>query len=107
MPSYLTSALTLALIAVSFSSSAAAVSCGVCAGSIFYQGLTRTLTVASQDTGNAVQCNYDTPPISGKNPNCVYTNVGGVLTITNTGAFIGDLPGACPTSIPVVQKSFC
>ncbi|KAJ7226625.1 hypothetical protein B0H12DRAFT_240620 [Mycena haematopus] len=107
MHSYLTSALALALIAVSFSSSAAAVSCGVCPTSIFYQGLTRTLTLAMQDTGNAVQCNFDTPAIAGKNPACVYRNVDGVLTITNTGPTIGSLPGACPTTVAVVQKTSC
>ncbi|KAF8173813.1 hypothetical protein K438DRAFT_1850072 [Mycena galopus ATCC 62051] len=107
MPSYATSALALAFIAVSFSSSAAAVSCGVCAPSIFYQGLTRTLTLAMQDTGNAVQCNYDTPAIAGKNPACLYQNVNGVLTFTNTGASLTSLPGACLATIPVVQKTSC
>ncbi|KAF7331049.1 hypothetical protein MVEN_02445200 [Mycena venus] len=107
MPSYLTSALALALVAVSFSSSAAAVSCGVCAPSIFYQGLTRTLTTQMEDTGNTVQCNYDTPPISGKNPACLYRNVDGVLTFTNTGVLLTDLPGACSSTIPVVQKTSC
>ncbi|KAJ7499922.1 hypothetical protein FB451DRAFT_1206976, partial [Mycena latifolia] len=91
---------TLALILVSFSASATAVSCGVCSPTIFFIGVTLSLTVATQDSGNAVQCNYDNPPISGFNPNCVYRNVDGILTLSNTG-------GACPSSIQVVQKSFC
>ncbi|KAJ7740639.1 hypothetical protein B0H16DRAFT_1464862 [Mycena metata] len=100
MPSYLTGALALALVAISFSSSAAAVSCAVCGPSIFFEGLTRTLTSTRQDSGNAAQCNYDTPPIAGIAPACVYPNVNGQLTVTNAGS-------ACPLSVPVVQEAAC
>ncbi|KAJ6544247.1 hypothetical protein B0H19DRAFT_1380546 [Mycena capillaripes] len=107
MPSYLASAFAFVLITVSFSSSATAVSCGVCASSIFFQGQTRTLTVTLQDSGNAVQCDYLNPPISGLAPTCTYRNVDGVLTFTNTGPTLFSLPGACPSTIPLIQKTSC
>ncbi|KAJ6579567.1 hypothetical protein DFH09DRAFT_1146921 [Mycena vulgaris] len=100
MPSRLTSALALTVLA--FSSGAAAVSCGVCAPTIFFQGLTRTLTNTREDTGNTFQCTYASPPISGLAPACLYRNIDGVLTFTNTGT----LPGACP-SVQLVQKTAC
>ncbi|KAF7301026.1 hypothetical protein MIND_00666400 [Mycena indigotica] len=100
-------ALFATVAAVSLIPGVTAVSCGVCAPSIFYQGLTRTLTLQWQTSGNTVQCNYDTPAIPNKSPACVYRNVDGVLTITNTGPTIGSLPGACPTSVPLVQKTSC
>ncbi|KAJ6579678.1 hypothetical protein DFH09DRAFT_1147242 [Mycena vulgaris] len=92
--------IAIVALGLSFSTGAAAVSCGVCSPSIVFNGVILSLTVATQDTGNAVQCNYDTPPISGFNPNCVYGNVSGALIISNIG-------GACPSSIQVVQKTFC
>lgn len=58
MSSRLTSALALALTLISLSSGAAAVSCGVCAPTIFFEGLTRTLTNTRQDTDNTFQCTY-------------------------------------------------
>ncbi|KAJ7062858.1 hypothetical protein C8F01DRAFT_1135462 [Mycena amicta] len=99
--------IAVALAVASVIPSAAAVSCGVCASSIFYQGLTRTLTLQWETSGNTVQCNYDTPSIPDKSPACVYRNVDGVLTITNTGPTIGSLPGACPTTVSLVQKTSC
>ncbi|KAJ7907183.1 hypothetical protein B0H13DRAFT_2332569 [Mycena leptocephala] len=60
MPSRLTAAVALAI--VSFSTGAAAVTCGVCNATIFVQGLTRTLTLQREEGSNTVQCNYDTPP---------------------------------------------
>ncbi|KAJ7174447.1 hypothetical protein C8R46DRAFT_1080933, partial [Mycena filopes] len=96
--SRLSTALALAFVVISFSSSTVAVSCGVCGPSIFFQGLTRTLTSTRQDTGNAVY--YDTPPISGIAPACVYSNVNGGLLVTNAG-------GACPSTVVVVQEASC
>ncbi|KAJ7197003.1 hypothetical protein GGX14DRAFT_671543 [Mycena pura] len=107
MFSRLSTSVALALAIVSFAPSVSAVSCAVCPASIFYQGLTRTLTLPQQTSGNTLQCNFDTPAISGFNPACVYRNVDGVLIITDTAGSIGALPGACPTSVPVVQKTSC
>ncbi|KAJ7123196.1 hypothetical protein C8R44DRAFT_785522 [Mycena epipterygia] len=101
MFSRLTSTLALALTLISLSSGAAAVSCGVCAPTIFFEGLTRTLTNTRQDTDNTFQCTYATPAISGLAPACVYRNIDGGLTFTNTGS-----PGACP-SVQLVQKTAC
>ncbi|KAJ7165892.1 hypothetical protein C8R46DRAFT_1096501, partial [Mycena filopes] len=100
--SRLSTVVALALVVVSFSSSTVAVSCGVCGPSIFFQGLTRRLTSTRQDTGNAVQCNYETPPISGIAPACVYSNVNGglLILVTNAG-------GACPSTVAVVQEASC
>ncbi|KAJ7828386.1 hypothetical protein B0H14DRAFT_2812258, partial [Mycena olivaceomarginata] len=75
MPSRLITAAALALI--SFSTGAAAVSCGVCAPTIVYAGLNRTLTLQREEGSNTVQCNYDTPAISGFSPGCLYRNVDG------------------------------
>ncbi|KAJ7166094.1 hypothetical protein C8R46DRAFT_1097058 [Mycena filopes] len=90
-----------------FSSNAAAlVTCGVCAPSIFFKGLTRTLTSTMEEGSNTVQCNYNTPPISGMSPDCLYRNVDGAVIFTNTGATLTSLPGACP-AIQLVQKTSC
>ncbi|KAJ7499923.1 hypothetical protein FB451DRAFT_47497 [Mycena latifolia] len=95
----------LALAVVSFSAGTAAINCGVCNSTIFYSGLTRTLTLMREEGGNTVQCNYDTPAISGFSPGCLYRNVDGVLTFTNTGATLTSLPGACPSVIPLITKT--
>ncbi|KAJ7661380.1 hypothetical protein DFH06DRAFT_1467056 [Mycena polygramma] len=105
MPSRLTTAVTLALL--SFSAGAAAANCGVCSPTIVYAGLTRTLTLQREEGSNTVQCNYDTPPISGFSPACLYQNVNGVLIFTNTGPTLTSLPGACPSVIPLVTKTVC
>ncbi|PPQ80520.1 hypothetical protein CVT25_001550 [Psilocybe cyanescens] len=55
-----------------FATGAAAVSCAVCAPSITFQGAVRTLTLNRQESGNTVQCNYDTPAIPGFSPGCLY-----------------------------------
>ncbi|KAJ7676156.1 hypothetical protein B0H17DRAFT_128565 [Mycena rosella] len=97
----------LAFVVVSFTASTAAVSCGVCAPTIFYSGLNRTLTLMREEGSNTVQCNYDTPAIAGFSPGCLYrVNVDGVLTFTNTGPTLTSLPGACP-SIQLVTKTSC
>ncbi|KAJ7136081.1 hypothetical protein C8R44DRAFT_869765 [Mycena epipterygia] len=101
MFSRLTSALTLALTLISLSSGAAAVSCGVCAPTIFLEGLTRTLTNTRQGSGNTFQCTYAAPPISGLVPVCVYWNNNGTFTFTNTGS-----SGTC-TPVQLVQKTVC
>ncbi|KAK7053694.1 hypothetical protein R3P38DRAFT_3171026 [Favolaschia claudopus] len=62
MPSRLAAAIFFALLA--FSTGATAATCGVCAPTIFYSGLARTLTLQREEGSNTVQCNYDTPPIS-------------------------------------------
>ncbi|KAJ7799681.1 hypothetical protein B0H14DRAFT_2902431 [Mycena olivaceomarginata] len=93
MPSRFITAAALALI--SFSTGAAAVSCGVCAPTIREEG------------SNTVQCNYDTPAISGFSPGCLYRNVDGVVIFTNTGPTLTSLPGACPATIPRVTKTVC
>ncbi|KAJ6579677.1 hypothetical protein DFH09DRAFT_1147240 [Mycena vulgaris] len=115
--------LAIALTVVSFSGGAAAVSCGVCSPTIFYSGLTRNLTLTREEGSNTVQCNYDTPPISGFSPGCLYRvpfvnssnmetiftspqNVDGALIFTNTGPTLTSLPGACP-SITLVTKTSC
>ncbi|KAF4611168.1 hypothetical protein D9613_007344 [Agrocybe pediades] len=100
---------TIALIALSLSlvTPSVAVSCGVCAPSIFFQGQTRKLTLQREEGSNTVQCNYDTPAISGFSPGCLYRNVDGVLIFTNTGATLTSLPGACPATIPLVTKTPC
>ncbi|KAJ7848926.1 hypothetical protein B0H14DRAFT_3867046 [Mycena olivaceomarginata] len=105
MPSRLITAAALALI--SFSTGAAAVSCGVCAPTIVYAGLNRTLTLQREEGSNTVQCNYDTPAISGFSPGCLYRNVDGVVIFTNTGPTLTSLPGACPATIPRVTKTVC
>ncbi|GLB40981.1 hypothetical protein LshimejAT787_0901960 [Lyophyllum shimeji] len=76
--------LALALSVAAFCGSAAAVNCAVCPSSIFYAGLTRTLTNTLKSTGT-LQCNYDSPPISGFSPYCLYSNLDGALVLTNTG----------------------
>ncbi|KAJ7240002.1 hypothetical protein C8J57DRAFT_1371948 [Mycena rebaudengoi] len=85
----------LALTAISLAAGASAVNCGVCAPSIVYAGLVRTLTLQREEGSNTVQCNYDTPPISGFSPACLYRytprilnypqNVDGHIIFTNTG----------------------
>ncbi|KAJ7099848.1 hypothetical protein C8R43DRAFT_1114755 [Mycena crocata] len=102
-----TTALALALTTVSFSNSATAVNCGVCGPTIFFRSLTRTLTLMREEGSNTVQCNYDTPAISGFSPACLYRNVDGVLIFTNTGPTLTSLPGACPATIPLIQKTLC
>ncbi|KAJ7166102.1 hypothetical protein C8R46DRAFT_1097082, partial [Mycena filopes] len=99
-------AAVVALTVIAFSSNAAAVTCGVCSPSIFFKGLTRTLTLQWEEGSNTVQCNYDTPPISGMSPACLYRNVDGAVIFTNTGATLTSLPGACP-AIQLVQKTSC
>ncbi|KAF9461622.1 hypothetical protein BDZ94DRAFT_1263293 [Collybia nuda] len=88
-------------------SGTAAVNCGVCAPTIFFQGQTRTLTLTRQGSGNQVQCNYDSPAIPGFSPGCLYRNVDGQITFTNTGATLTSLPGACPNPITLVSKTSC
>ncbi|KIK62745.1 hypothetical protein GYMLUDRAFT_242389 [Collybiopsis luxurians FD-317 M1] len=75
-------------LAAAGSVSASAV-CVVCSRTIFYAGATRTLTSGKEEGSNTLQCNYDTPPISGLNPYCYYANINGSLLLSNTG-------GACP-----------
>ncbi|KAJ7075726.1 hypothetical protein B0H15DRAFT_649753 [Mycena belliarum] len=105
MFSHLTTAIVLAV--VYFSASTSAVSCGVCNATIFFSGLTRTLTLMREEGSNTVQCNYDTPAISGFSPACLYRNVDGVLIFTNTGPTLTSLPGACPSKIPLITKTTC
>ncbi|PPQ65447.1 hypothetical protein CVT26_000099 [Gymnopilus dilepis] len=78
----------LALSIVSFTSGVAAVSCAVCAPTIFFDGLTRTLTLSREEESNTLQCNYDTPAISGFSPACLYQNVNGQLIFTNTDVLL-------------------
>ncbi|KAJ7661389.1 hypothetical protein DFH06DRAFT_1192192 [Mycena polygramma] len=99
--------LSLAFALVAFPTGALAVNCGVCSPTIVYAGLTRKLTLQRYEEYNTVQCNYDTPPIAGKSPGCLYRNIDGVLTFTNTGATLQSLPGACPSPIQVVSEAFC
>ncbi|KAJ7499927.1 hypothetical protein FB451DRAFT_1358937 [Mycena latifolia] len=99
-------ATTVALALIAFSARAGAVTCGVCSSTIFFQGLTRTLTLQWEDENNTVQCNYDTPAIPNMSPGCLYRNVDGLLLFTNTGPTLTSLPGACP-SIQLVQKTTC
>jgi hypothetical protein len=54
MPSRFITAAALALISIS--TGAAAVSCGVCAPTIVYAGLNRTLTLQREEGSNTVQC---------------------------------------------------
>ncbi|KAF9261831.1 hypothetical protein L218DRAFT_474445 [Marasmius fiardii PR-910] len=54
--------------------------CARCSNTIVYSGLTRKLTLVRQSsvsTLNTVQCNYDSPSISGFSPYCVYNNIDG------------------------------
>ncbi|KAJ7476833.1 hypothetical protein B0H11DRAFT_2234805 [Mycena galericulata] len=67
----LTTAVAVALVYFS-ASAAAVVTCGVCAPTIFYDGLTRSLTLMREEEQNTVQCNYDVPPIQNKSPACLY-----------------------------------
>ncbi|KAG6820337.1 hypothetical protein H0H93_001997 [Arthromyces matolae] len=77
----------------------AVVPCAVCPASIFYGGLTRTLTLAFESSVvGYIQCNYDTPAISGFNPYCVYTNLNGALYGSNTN-------GACPTTATLTTET--
>ncbi|KAJ7124437.1 hypothetical protein C8R44DRAFT_875473 [Mycena epipterygia] len=99
--------LTTLALALTFSAGAAAVSCGVCSPTIVYAGLTRNLTLSREEGSNTVQCNYDTPAISGFSPGCLYRNVDGVVTFTNTGPTLTSLPGACPNPIKLVTKTSC
>ncbi|KAJ6544366.1 hypothetical protein B0H19DRAFT_1267642 [Mycena capillaripes] len=92
--------LTIALALALFSTSAAAANCGVCSPTILYSGVTRTLTLQREEGGNTVQCNYDSPPITGFSPGCLYRNVDGVRTFTNAGE-------ACPAKINTVVKTVC
>ncbi|CAK5276192.1 unnamed protein product [Mycena citricolor] len=87
-------------VALTYSSAAAAISCGVCAPTIVYAGVTRKLTLSREEgAGNIdVQCNYDSPPIPNFSPGCLYRNVDGVLIFTNAG-------NACPSVIPTVSKT--
>ncbi|KAF8902932.1 hypothetical protein CPB84DRAFT_821562 [Gymnopilus junonius] len=98
---------TLALSIISFSSNAAAASCAVCAPTIVFDGLTRTLTLSREEEDNTLQCNYDTPPIEGFSPGCLYLNVDGQLIFTNTAGSLFSLPGACPSTLPLVEKTSC
>ncbi|KAF9063846.1 hypothetical protein BDP27DRAFT_1451079 [Rhodocollybia butyracea] len=82
--------------AVPTSDSQQTATCAVCPSSIVFEGQTRTLTLAEEETGNIIQCNYDTPAISGLNPFCVYNNIGGALVFSNTG-------GACTSPTMVSQ----
>ncbi|GLB40982.1 hypothetical protein LshimejAT787_0901970 [Lyophyllum shimeji] len=96
----------LALTIASLSGSGAAVFCAVCPPTIFYQGLTRTLTLTKYTaSAGTVQCNYDTPAIPGKSPGCLYRNLDGQVTFTNTGATLSSLPGACPNPATVITKT--
>ncbi|KAJ7250369.1 hypothetical protein C8J57DRAFT_1355452 [Mycena rebaudengoi] len=114
----------LALTAISLAAGASAVNCGVCAPSIVYAGLVRTLTLQREEGSNTVQCNYDTPPISGFSPACLYRvyslrlqytprilnypqNVDGHIIFTNTGPTLTSLPGACPAVLTLVSKPSC
>ncbi|KIK62744.1 hypothetical protein GYMLUDRAFT_260008 [Collybiopsis luxurians FD-317 M1] len=78
--------------------SAQAITCVVCPPTIVYAGVTRTLTLAKEDTGNTIQCSYDTPAISGFSPYCYYSNVNGGLILSNTG-------GSCPNPGPTTAQS--
>ncbi|KAJ7618599.1 hypothetical protein FB45DRAFT_932003 [Roridomyces roridus] len=101
MPSRLATIVAFALSLVSGTN--ALVNCGVCAKSIVYAGQTRTLSLGeTENPGNYLQCNYDTPAIQGFNPYCVYQNVNGAFVFTNTGSGTG----ACP-SITLLQKTSC
>lgn len=106
-------AIALALSILSGCNSAAAGiphNCAECPPTIVYRSLTRTVT-PTQISMNSVECMYTEPPtgISGIIPYCVYRNIDGVLTLTNTGPATNPLqmPGACPTAAAVVQKTTC
>ncbi|KAF8066697.1 hypothetical protein FPV67DRAFT_1496002 [Lyophyllum atratum] len=91
----------LALSVASLFGSAAAVTCAVCPSSIFYAGLTRSLTFTLQSGGGStVQCNYGSPPISGFSPYCLYGNSNGALILTNTG-------GSCPSPVSLTSRITC
>ncbi|KAG5723013.1 hypothetical protein E4T56_gene8804 [Termitomyces sp. T112] len=76
-----------------------AITCAVCPSSIVYAGLTRRLTLTRYSSSlGTVQCNFDSPPISGFSPYCIYRNVDGSLYFTNTG-------GACPASTTLVTET--
>ncbi|KAF9257460.1 hypothetical protein L218DRAFT_1006124 [Marasmius fiardii PR-910] len=83
----------------------ALINCAKCPPTIFYNGLTRSLTFSKEATsssiGSTVQCNYDSPPISGISIYCLYQNSDGHVVVTNTGA--GS--GACPFPRMVMQSS--
>ncbi|KAH9475996.1 hypothetical protein JR316_0011563 [Psilocybe cubensis] len=118
-----TTAAAALLTALSLATGAAAVTCAVCAPTITFSGVVRTLTLVRQESGNTVQCNYDTPAIPGFSPGCLYgvstrllkmfgngtgkvnvyldlQNVNGALIFTNAGT-------ACPSTIPLVTKTSC
>ncbi|KAF8902891.1 hypothetical protein CPB84DRAFT_816935 [Gymnopilus junonius] len=62
----------IGLAVSAFSTGAAAITCAVCPSSIVFEGLTRTLTTTREDTGNTIQCAYNTPATSGFSPACLY-----------------------------------
>ncbi|KAJ7499914.1 hypothetical protein FB451DRAFT_1206970 [Mycena latifolia] len=104
MLSRLSTAVGLAL--VSFSASAAAVTCGECSPTMFFDNFNRTLVLQRVEEGNAVQCDYSSQGLTNVIPYCLYRNIDGVLLITNTGPTITSLPGACP-AIKLVQMPSC
>ncbi|KAK1225941.1 hypothetical protein PQX77_011097 [Marasmius sp. AFHP31] len=83
--------LSLAALATAVS----AKNCAKCASTIFYSGQTRSLTFQLQSSSGTAQCNYDSPPISGFSPYCLYNNNDGSLILSNTG-------GACPSFVTIV-----
>ncbi|CAK5276000.1 unnamed protein product [Mycena citricolor] len=97
MFAHLAAILSLALM---FASGVSAVPCAVCPSSIVFRGVVRTLTTVRQDSGNTVQCSFNTPPIAGFSPACVFTNSFGTLTFDNTG-------GSCPSTTTLTTKSSC
>ncbi|KAI0095292.1 hypothetical protein BDY19DRAFT_917159 [Irpex rosettiformis] len=85
-----------ALLGGTTASPTPALTCVSCPPSIVFEGVTRTLTLSREETGNTLQCNYDTPAISGFSPGCLYSNNGGTLIFSNTG-------GACPNPATVTN----
>ncbi|KAI0344138.1 hypothetical protein BDW22DRAFT_1133000 [Trametopsis cervina] len=94
--------LTVALaLAATYATAAPAIVCAVCPSTIFFSGQTRKLTLSREESGD-LQCNYDTPAISGFSPTCLYANNGGILLETNAGT-------ACPSvaATKTETSSFC
>ncbi|KAG6822508.1 hypothetical protein H0H92_013588 [Tricholoma furcatifolium] len=92
----LSTAVALSIVALFCGNAAADLVCPVCPASIVYEAETRTLTgILYTASEGVVQCDYDTPLISGFNPYCLYYNTG-ALYITNTG---GSCPSTCTTEV--------
>ncbi|KAJ6545193.1 hypothetical protein B0H19DRAFT_1167118 [Mycena capillaripes] len=97
----LTIALAAALVSLSTGAAAVLTNCAVCPPTLFYQGLTRTLTVPTAGGENVVDCRYVSPEDPNFAATCSYREADGHLTSTNT------VGGACTNPVSVVLKSSC